>query len=60
MHKPTDEYFGRYETGFFSSSLFKLKCLKNETYTLKVLWTFKNIFGTLHDLIDSDEKTKML
>ena len=20
MHKPTDEYFGRYETGLFSSS----------------------------------------
>ena len=28
--------------------------------SLKVLWTFKNIFKTLHDLNDSDEKTKML
>ena len=27
---------------------------------LKVLWIFKNIFETLHDLNDSDEKTKML
>ena len=27
---------------------------------LKVLWTFKNIFGTLHDLNDSDGKIKML
>ena len=28
MHKPTDEYFGGYETGFFSSKLhfIKLKC----------------------------------
>ena len=27
---------------------------------LKVLWIFKNIFKTLHDLNDIDEKTKML
>ena len=27
---------------------------------LKVLWIFKNIFETLHDLNDSDEKTRML
>ena len=27
---------------------------------LKVLWIFKNIFGTLHDLNDIGEKTKML
>ena len=27
---------------------------------LKVLWIFKNIFETLHDLNDSDEKTWML
>ena len=26
---------------------------------LKVLWSFKNIFETLHDLNDSHEKTKM-
>ena len=29
-------------------------------HTLKVLWIFKNIFETLHDLNDSDEKTKMM
>ena len=28
--------------------------------SLKVLWTFKNIFETPHDLSDSDEKTKIL
>ena len=28
--------------------------------SLKVLWTFKNIFETPHDLNDSDEKTKIL
>ena len=27
---------------------------------LKVLWVFKNIFETLHDLNNSDEKTRML
>ena len=27
---------------------------------LKVLWIFKNIFETFHDLNDSDEKTRML
>ena len=27
---------------------------------LKVLWIFKNIFKTLHDLNDSIEKAKML
>ena len=27
---------------------------------LKVLWIFKIIFETLHDLNDIDEKTKML
>ena len=27
---------------------------------LKVLWTFKNNFETLHGLNDSDEKTNML
>ena len=26
---------------------------------LKVLWIFKNIFKTLHDLNDIDEKTEM-
>ena len=31
-----------------------------EFLSLKVLWTFKNIFGTLHNLNDNDEKTKML
>ena len=30
------------------------------SFTLKVLWIFKNIFGTLHDLNNSDEKAKML
>ena len=34
-----------------------LKCLLQ---TLKVLWIFKNILETLHDLNDSDEKTRML
>ena len=29
-----------------------------QKYLLKVLWIFKNIFETLHDLNDSDEKTK--
>ena len=28
--------------------------------SLKVLRTFKNIFESLHDLNDSDEKTRML
>ena len=32
--------------------------LKNQA--LQVLWSFKNIFETLHDLNDSHEKTKML
>ena len=30
------------------------------TFTLKVLWILKNIFETLHDSNDSDEKIKML
>ena len=37
MLKPTDEYFGRYQTGFFSSAkihFLNLNVLKNETYTL--------------------------
>ena len=36
------------------------KNIWNELDPLKVLWLFKNIFKTLHDLNDIDEKTKML
>ena len=32
----------------------------NILLNLKVLWIFKNIFETLHDLNDSDEKIRML
>ena len=38
----------------------KLEDQKLQTMQLKVLWTFKNIFETLHDLNDSDKKNKML
>ena len=38
----------------------ELPCTGPNVLWLKVLWTFKNIFETLRDLNDSDEKAKML
>ena len=32
----------------------------NNIHLLKVFWSFKNFFETLHGLNDSDKKTKML
>ena len=42
-----------------SASLNDQKYRRNPL-VLKVLWIFKNIFETLHDLNDSDEKSRML
>ena len=38
----------------------QMKLNKFPKLKLKVLWIFKNIFETLHDLNESDEKTRLL
>ena len=43
-----------------NSILYNYLLVLSNDWWLKVLWIFKNIFETLHDLNDSDEKTRML